>query len=279
MRICTCIGNYSKTPYVIEASGTPVYCIEELAWVLKEYAYYLDNTIVNEEVVLWIRNELGLKNLADNLMALVRANASVGTFIMEILRFTQFFDDEAMKDTEIILRKNAGMTLYEKKKSMYDAFQNSGKIMAALEGYDEILSDAESKKSKDYKFLASIHNNKGVALTRLFLFEEAAVEFKKAYEIYPEDEYLVSYLAAIRIISSDSDYLAYIENIDNKEVINAVMDRFEKVSILLPNEREYIANEARAKLRYEGGSTEYYDKNKEVIDELTVNYRRMMLGE
>ena len=47
-------GAYAKTPYYLEGLGIRVYSAEELCYVLKEDAFFLDRSIVDRKLIRWI---------------------------------------------------------------------------------------------------------------------------------------------------------------------------------------------------------------------------------
>ena len=50
-------GAYAKTPYYLEGLGIRVYSAEELCYVLKEDAFFLDRSIVDRKLIRWIEEE------------------------------------------------------------------------------------------------------------------------------------------------------------------------------------------------------------------------------
>ena len=65
-----CQVKRAKLPYYIENISTNIYSIEELCFYFYHNIYLLDSTILNEELCFWIRDQLGLKKLAENLCSI-----------------------------------------------------------------------------------------------------------------------------------------------------------------------------------------------------------------
>ena len=63
MKAYLCVGEYSSVPYLIQGLETRVYCMEELCYCLKENAFLLDRTLMNDELLGWIRTRCGLPDL------------------------------------------------------------------------------------------------------------------------------------------------------------------------------------------------------------------------
>ena len=58
-----CQVKKAEKPYYIESIGIHIYTIEELCFYLYENIYLIDQTIINEALCDWLRDELGLKKL------------------------------------------------------------------------------------------------------------------------------------------------------------------------------------------------------------------------
>ena len=54
MKASLCVGEYCETAYNIEELEIRVYCMEELCYCLKENAFLLDMSIMNDKLVDWI---------------------------------------------------------------------------------------------------------------------------------------------------------------------------------------------------------------------------------
>ena len=75
-----CQVKRARLPYYIENISTNIYSIEELCFYLYHNIYLLDSTILNEELCFWIRDELGLKKLAQKLYSLLDDEVKLGRF-------------------------------------------------------------------------------------------------------------------------------------------------------------------------------------------------------
>ena len=64
MRISICVGDYAKTPYCIPGLEINVRSMEELCYCMRENAYMLDLSLLDDGLVRWIEQECGLKELA-----------------------------------------------------------------------------------------------------------------------------------------------------------------------------------------------------------------------
>lgn len=219
MRISVCVGNYAKKPYCIPGVELNVYSMEELCYCIKENAFFLDTSLMEDGLLDWIERECGLRELAKGLYPLVHKQGSLSAFVLAILRYVGFYDEEALQETESLLRQGAGLTGLEKRKSQMDYLVKKKRFRQALRGYDELLrslkeaqgADASVEKggSVGKEFLAKIWHNKAVAYAGLMFYGKAAECFRIAYEWDRSEEYCVDYLAAKRMELSEEEYVNF----------------------------------------------------------------------
>ena len=73
-------------PYYIESISTNIFTIEELSFYLQKNIYLIDETIMNEGLCDWLRDELGLGRLYRKLYEQLEKQESVGNFILPIFQ-------------------------------------------------------------------------------------------------------------------------------------------------------------------------------------------------
>ena len=96
-----CQVKQAKLPYYIENISTNIYSIEELCFYFYHNIYLLDSTILNEELCFWIRDQLGLKKLAENLYKhLDDDEMKVGDFILPVFREISYLSLEEVPQIE-----------------------------------------------------------------------------------------------------------------------------------------------------------------------------------
>ena len=218
MRVSVCVGNYAKTPYCVPGIGTNVFSMEELCFCMKENAFLLDLSLLDDGLLDWVEKECGLRDLAKALYPMVHRQGSLSAFVLAILRYVGFYDEAVLQETESLLKQGAGLTGLEKRKSQIDYLVRKKKYRQALQGYEELLQKLEKEHGSEApdsgspgenEFLAKIWHNKGVAYAGLMLYGEAAECFRQAYERNGSEEYCVDYLAAKRMELSEESYVAF----------------------------------------------------------------------
>lgn len=222
MRVSVCVGNYAKMPYCIPGLGLNVFCMEELCHCLKENAFLLDLSLMNDGLLDWVERECGLRDLAKALHPMVHRQGSLSAFVLAIQRYVGFFDEPVILEMEQVLKQGAGLTGLEKRKSQIDYLVKKKRYRQALRGYDELLSTLEKEQGEETQessktknppvekaFLAKIWHNKGVAYAGLMLYGKAAECFGKACEWDENDDYTVDFMAAKRMELSQEAYVAF----------------------------------------------------------------------
>lgn len=76
----------ARHPYFIESISTNIFTIEELCFYLEKNIYLLDQTIINEKLLDWIRDELGLVRLYRKLYEQLENGETIGNFILPIFK-------------------------------------------------------------------------------------------------------------------------------------------------------------------------------------------------
>ena len=214
MRVSVCVGNYAKEPYRIPGLEMNVFSMEELCYCIKENAFLLDLSLLDDGLLDWIERECGLGELADRLHPLVHRRGQLSEFAAAILRYVGFYGEEAIQETEQALKKGASLSGIEKRKNQVDYLVRKKKYRSALRGYDELLQNWQeeeaggmSKPAPDFQ--AEIWHNKGVAYAGLMLYESAAECFRQAYGLSGDEAYCVDYLAAKRMQLSEKAYVDF----------------------------------------------------------------------
>lgn len=275
-----CQVKRAKLPYYIENISTNIYSIEELCFYLYHNIYLLDSTIINEELCFWIRDELGLKKLAQKLYNLLDEEVKIGDFILPIFKEINYLSlDEFRKLNQQIQRfSQEPEVLRQKLKGDY--LMEHGKYVNAIKVYQKALHDKMEANNgeKDQlggQFLGGIYHNMGCAYARLFQMEEAITCFSRAYEHLRTMASIKSYLYAvymekgIRAFAEKAAQLGVDSESENEilaEVEAAAKELFES-----EDGKEYAkALEEKKKGNFDG----YREVLEGMLDRLTREYHR-----
>ena len=94
MKASLCVGEYCENAYNVEGLDIRVYSMEELCYCLKENAFLLDLSIMNDKLVDWIGEECKVWELAKQLYPMVHKQGSLSVFVVTILQYVGMYDPE-----------------------------------------------------------------------------------------------------------------------------------------------------------------------------------------
>ena len=279
MRISVCVGNYAETPYEIESIGLAVYCAEELCFALKENAFLLDETIMNDVLVDWLADECGLGELAHELYPLVHKKGSLSLFVTMILEYVGFYSQETIQAVEAVLKKGVRLSTIEKRKSQIDYLVQKKKYVAALRGYGLLLEqwnqwESEGRELPQSTVRADILHNKGVALAKLMLYDQAAECFLQANETTPGQQYFLAYLAAKRMELTEEEYISFVAELSGTYESTLKLEKtMEQLKTEFEKQPEYLYLEQRRQQRGGNEKQKYYSDNESLLQALKESYR------
>lgn len=276
-----CVGNYAKQPFTFQRIGVKVYCMEELCYCLGENAYLLDHSIVSRELVEWIESQCGLEQLAGELRGLINHQASESAFVGTILQYVGYQSEEQIAHIEKVLSEGASMDVGEKRKTRADYFLKNGQLWQAMQEYEALEREIpyENGTAGDRENLAKVHHNRGVLLTQLFLFEEAAEEFMNSYRISGSEESYVEYLLAMRMYCPQEKYLAYIA--EHEEAYRYSLLAEKRISAVEEKWKDSEAMQGLQNLRglkAQEGNVAYGREAGRLTVKLKEHYRSLMQG-
>ena len=185
MKASLCVGEYCETAYNIEELEIRVYCMEELCYCLKENAFLLDMSIMNDKLVDWIGEECRVRELAKQLYPMVHKQGSLSAFVLTILQYVGIYGEEELQAVAQVLKQGSGLSNLEKRKSQIDYMVEKRKYAAAIRGYDMLLEtwsdlEREGRELPAGKVRAAILHNKGVTLTgRMLILRQNAWSLQK----------------------------------------------------------------------------------------------------
>ena len=199
-----CQVKTASKPYHIETIGIGIWSIEELCYHLYENVYLVDDSIINEKLCDWIRDELGLKRLYRVLYDQLE-NKDAAAFIMPIFREIGYLNAEQSRLYQEKLGRLEVQPEDMKQKLKGDYLVRCGMLSNADAEYRRIL-DRQSPGSLGSSFYAQVWNNRGCALARMFRFEDAAECFLNAWKLSHTRGMLRSYVSVLPLYLPEEEY-------------------------------------------------------------------------
>lgn len=163
-------GKTAKLPYYIENISTNIYSIEELCFYFYHNIYLLDSTILNEELCFWIRDQLGLKKLADNLYKhLDDDDMKVGDFILPVFKEINYLSLEEFRKLNQQIQQLAKEPEVLRQKRKGDYLMEHGKYVNAIKVYQKALR----QETEDEAAVTDIRKPETVAAEKAETVQEA----------------------------------------------------------------------------------------------------------
>ncbi len=277
MRARVCVGIYAKTSYYFEGLDISVFCMEELAYCLKEYAFLIGDEIMSDTLLHFIGVECQAPKLAKKLHSMVHEKGSLSMFVSAILEYVGLFDRSLTKEIVNTISEGSGRTDYEKQKAQVDYLAERKKYEVAIEGYQEIIDkvkENEVETSQLSNILGDLHYNKAVVYAQMLLYEQAAAEFWQAYERKKDSSSLQGFFLAKRFCLSQQEYVNLVAQYTNSyETSLEVEAKIEQLERRWMETKEYTGLSNMRKWRIMGDKYMYYEESIQIVEALKEEYR------
>ena len=219
-----CHDRHAAHPYEITRIHCRIFTIEELCYYLCNNLYLIDYTIMNEQLCDWLDEELGMEVLASELKDVLRLHGSVEKFVLTILKSSRIYREPEMIRIQNVLEHLKNQKDIERQKFKGDNLLESGEVEEAILVYQAILNQ-EKDDTVDEKFYGKIYAGLGAAYGRLFLYQEAARMYDRAYQLCGDKALIKPYLYASYKYMSLEEYHILITKNDEFMETNARMRR------------------------------------------------------
>ena len=217
-----CHERHAVQPYEISRIHCKIFTIEELCYYLCNNLYLIDYTVMNEQICAWLDEELGLSELAGRLRDVIRTQGSIEKFVLTILKSSRIYKDQEMIRIQNVLERLKNQKDIERQKFKGDNLLESGEVEEAILVYQAILNQ-EKDESVDAKFYGRIYAAMGAAYGKMFLYQESAKMYDRAYQICEDKKLLKPYLYASYKYMSLEEYHILLTKHEEYVAINAQM--------------------------------------------------------
>ena len=177
-----CLLPQAKKPYYIENIRMNIYSLEELCFYLYNNACLIDESLLNERLLDWLRDELGLTRLYRQLYDQLEKKDGIGFLVLPIFREAGYLTTSAMREYQEQLQKLEVQSADMKQKLRGDYLVKERMYGRAVSEYREILKRKNPGKL-GVQFYAAIWNNLGAAYAGMLDFRRAADCFLEAYHL------------------------------------------------------------------------------------------------
>lgn len=228
-----CQVRRAKIPYFIENISLNIYSIEELCYYLYNNLYLIDQTVINERLCVWLREELDLPALAAKLRPHLGKFACAEDILYPIFKEINYLSYEELKALNVKLQELNAEAPAVREKRKADALMEHGMYVHAVKVYQKILKREHLEKIRE-GLTEDIYHNLGCAFCYLFQMDKAVNCFRKAYSLGQSQKALENYLAAFLLTRSQAEFEKLAEKLEvdaaTRQHVQDQLDAFSKVS-------------------------------------------------
>lgn len=274
MSYILCKTKTANTPFFIENISTNIYSIEELCYYLYNNLYLLDDTLLNDKLCTWLKDELGLTGLSKKLTALLEQKAFAGEMILPVFKEIYYLSHEQMRIFLAKLSQYEAQPERVRLKMKGDYLFANEKFRNALNVYKKSLQ-IPSLEETGSQFDGSVYYNMGCAYTRLFEMSEARECMKTAYDMLHSHKVLTGYLTAVYLADGEEQLKKTAKElgVDDGTVQTVLEQIHETKAHAMESENGSRYKELKDKM--ENGDTKGYDDGmRSCLKELTETYHK-----
>ena len=220
-RVILCTTQPAKTSYIFPNTKIEVFSYEELCYYIYNNIALVSEEHVGTPFIQWIRNELGLADLADMLVQIrEKTGTDLTDILTAILTYREYYSIDEVKEF-ILLRERMKTLPYERtRKLQADGFLRYHKYIKALSIYDEILE--KNPDMNDIKLKASIYHNRAVAYANNFELAPALDSYMKSYELTGNRKSLKEYLLLLATMKDKKEIEKVADSYDAKDMVEEI---------------------------------------------------------
>ena len=227
-----CQTKKADKPFFVESINTNIYSLEELCYFLYHNLYLVDSSVINENLCIWISEELDLPRLAAKLRPHLGKFASAEDVLYPVFKEINYLTYDELKALNVKLAKLDQEAPLLRKKRKGDALVANKMYVSAIKVYQQLLKKEGLEQIRP-GLTMSVWHNLGCAYSYLFQMEKAMECFYHAWEKTQSPKELKAYLLSYRSIRSGAEYekeLVRLEATDEiKEDIQNALKQFAAV--------------------------------------------------
>lgn len=251
-----CQKRKAKRPYYIETIGKNVYTIEELCFFFWNYVHLPDDSLVNKELVWWIRDELAMNELAVKIEQLIENQEGVEELALAVLDSIQYLSKSEYNCYIQSLKKMKTMTDFERNKRRADDLLSNKKYYKAIQEYRLLLNEPEAEEEQ---MMAKLYHNMGVAYSKMFFFKKGSEYFLKAFLTVPSKESMRQYKLAVKLCEEELEEDELVRQFPGAESMDVQVYQEMQESMEKDSQKNIAIDDLR-QIKSEGKVAMYYQK-------------------
>ena len=196
-QIILCTSRQASTPFTFLNTKVERYTYEELCFYIYNNTVLISKSALSDKLFNWIREELGMEELADKLVGLMNKTTYAQDLLIEILNEGNYYTPEEIKTYASAWQKYRKLGKLQRAKLKADGYLAYRRYIKAATFYDDIID--ETDENTDPVFLGNIYHNRAVAAANNMDIQVAKEFFLKAYDLNQNPESLRSYFYIVAI--------------------------------------------------------------------------------
>lgn len=182
-----CREQTAQHPFYVEMLGLELYNLEELCYFLYENAAFLEEDLMGERLFTWLREELGLPRLAEHLAEYQKQGRNDVWCAWFLLQEAGMYTSQELLPIRQLSQELLNQNEFGRRKLAADQLLKNERYGRCIQEYEKLLKREDAAGQKR-ELLGAVRHNLGIAYANLFLFQDAALQFARAYELNQKEE-------------------------------------------------------------------------------------------
>lgn len=221
-KLILCNGTYGKKPYYMIIGNVNLYSIEELAYYIVTNLEFFIELELEKDLIVWIRKELAMDNLADKLQQLYDEKGDNKRIIETILNSCNYYTPYEQKKIISSIEELECLPLVKRKIKKANYLLIGKRFKEAEIIYEKILKSTNLHELSQEEYAQVLHNL-GIAKIHTVGIKESSQYFKEAYVRSHNEESLKEYLIGLKLSGQEE---VMIKEIDKYQLDKKWMDEF-----------------------------------------------------
>ncbi len=190
-KVILCTTKEASHPFIFLNTKMEVNNYEELCFYIYNNTVLISKSSLSDKLFDWIRDEIGMPELAAKLVALSNKTLFAQDLLVEILNAGDYYEPEEIKTYVEAWTKYRKLSASQRKKLKADGYLGYRRYIKAASIYDDIIENRS--ELLDRNFMGNVYHNRAVAAANNLDVEDAKNYFLKAYELNNNEESLKGY--------------------------------------------------------------------------------------
>ncbi len=190
-KVILCTTKEASHPFIFLNTKMEVNNYEELCFYIYNNTVLISKSSLSDKLFDWIRDEIGMPELAAKLVTLSNKTLFAQDLLVEILNAGDYYEPEEIKTYVEAWQKYRKLSASQRKKLKADGYLGYRRYIKAASIYDDIIENRSELLDKT--FMGNVYHNRAVAAANNLDVEDAKNYFLKAYELNNNEESLKGY--------------------------------------------------------------------------------------